>query len=290
MAVEERDPHTGYMTTGHEWNGIKELNTPVPRAVYFFLALTAAFAVIYWLLMPAFPLGRTYTKGLLKADERRTVQANLKEAAAERASWTTRIETESFKRIQADDPLMRHVRQTGRTLFRDNCAVCHGAEAKGGKGYPNLADAPWLWGGEPDTIAETLRVGINSNHKDTRVSQMPSFGQMLGRKEITSVIAYVQSLSDPALAVNPSAEAKAGKEIFLANCAACHGEDGKGNTDVGAPNLADTFWINGGDWDSIFRTVHGGRQGLMPHWEGRLTPLDRKILTLYVLDLRTAKQ
>ena len=140
MAVEERDPYTGYMTTGHEWNGIKELNTPVPRPVYFFLIVAALFAVVYWILMPAWPLGVTYTKGLLGIDQRTTVDESLKQAALERGVWTKRIETESFKEIQADPRLMDTVRQTGRTLFGDNCAACHGSNAQGGKGISEPDD------------------------------------------------------------------------------------------------------------------------------------------------------
>ena len=168
MAVDERDPYTGYMTTGHEWNGIKELNTPVPRPVYFFLIVTALFAVVYWVLMPAWPLGVTYTKGLLGIDQRNIVAESLKQAALERGVWTKRIEAESFKDIQADPRLMERVRQTGRTLFGDNCAACHGSNAQGGKGFPNLTTASWLWGGDPESIAETIRVGINSAHPQSQ--------------------------------------------------------------------------------------------------------------------------
>jgi cytochrome c oxidase cbb3-type subunit 3 len=290
MAVEERDPLTGYMTTGHEWNGIKELNTPVPRPVYFFLALTAAFSVIYWLLMPAWPLGVTYTRGLLGIDQRRSVAQSLEQAAAERAAWTQRLEAADFAQIQADPELMQIVRTTGRTLFGDNCAVCHGTRAQGGPGFPNLTSGSWLWGGAPEAIAETVRVGINSTHPDTRVGQMLAFGhdQILQRRDVENVVAYVQSLSDPAIEATPERLA-AGKEIFAANCVACHGETGAGNVEFGAPNLTDKFWIYGGDRQSIFATVHGGRQGHMPSWEGRLSPVDRKILALYVLDLGAAK-
>ena len=135
MAVDERDPYTGYMTTGHEWNGIKELNTPVPRPVYFFLIVTALFAVVYWVLMPAWPLGVTYTKGVLGIDQRNTVTESVKQAALERGVWTKRVEAESFKDIQTDPRLMERVRQTGRTLFGDNCAACHGSNAQGGHGF-----------------------------------------------------------------------------------------------------------------------------------------------------------
>ena len=141
MGVGERDPHTGHMTTGHEWNGIKELNTPVPRPVYFFLAATALFGIVYWILMPAWPIGVTYTKGLLGVDQRATVAQSLKQAQLDRSVWTKRIESETFNAVQSDPQLMTIVRQTGHALFGDNCAACHGANARGGKGFPNLTTA-----------------------------------------------------------------------------------------------------------------------------------------------------
>ncbi len=293
MAVDhqpDRDGFTGYLTTGHEWNGIKELNTPVPRLVYFFLALAFLFSVGYWLLMPAWPLGVTYTKGLLGIDQRNVVAASLKEAAADRDVWTRKIQSESYAAIQSDAQLMAVVRETGHALFGNNCAACHGIDAKGGPGFPNLTTSSWLWGSKPEDIFNTIRVGINSGHPDTHVSQMPAFGRdgMLPRADILKVIAYVYSLSHPnAKDVDPKT-AEAGKAIYAANCVACHGEDAKGNPELGAPNLTDQFWIYGGNLEAIDATVWGGRQGRMPTWEGRLSELDRKILTLYLLDKRAS--
>jgi cytochrome c oxidase cbb3-type subunit 3 len=289
MALEERDNYTGYLTTGHEWNGIKELNTPVPRAVYFFLLIAFVFSVGYWVLMPAWPLGVSYTKGLLGLDQRNIVQDSLKRAALGRSAWTKQIEAKSSQEIQADPALMNIVRQTGRTVFGDNCAVCHGLNAQGGHGFPNLTTTSWLWGGDPDAIAETIRVGINSPHPDSRTSQMPAFGhdQILQPADVDKVVTFVRSLSDPSTAKTAKpGDVDAGKEIFAANCAACHGEDARGNSDVGAPNLTDKFWIYGGDVQTIRNTLWNGRQGHMPSWEGRLTPLDRKILALYLFDQR----
>ena len=291
MAIGERDPYTGHMTTGHEWNGITELNTRVPRAVYFFLAAAVIFSIIFWLLMPAWPLGVTYTKGLLGIDQRTTVEKSLEAASAERAVWITKIVDGDFKTIQADASLMRAVRGTGRTLFGDNCAACHGTKAQGGKGYPDLTDKAWLWGGDPQTVMETLRVGINSGHAESRVSQMPAFGrdQMLDRGAILNVMGYVRSLAQPPSSDQPSQALLSGKETFVTSCASCHGETGKGMTETGAPNLTDGFWIYGGDDQSIYTTIFDGRQGQMPHWDTRLTPAERKILTLYILDLASEK-
>jgi cytochrome c oxidase cbb3-type subunit 3 len=293
MGVIERDDYTGKTTTGHEWNGIKELNTPVPRLVWFFLIVTFLFSVGYWILMPAWPVGVTYTKGLLGSDQREILAESLKEATLDRASWTQRVEKESYKDILADKALMRSVRETGHTLFGDNCAACHGAKALGNKGFPNLTTASWLWGGDPDAIAETIRVGINTAHPQTRTSQMLAFGRdgVLKPNEVDEVVAYVRSLSNPASAKGIDAKRlEAGKALFAANCASCHGENATGNTELGAPNLTDKFWIYGGDLQSVTDTVWGGRQGHMPSWDGRLSPLDRKILTLYLTDLRNPNQ
>ena len=293
MAVDhqpDRDSYTGYLTTGHEWNGIKELNTPVPRVVYFFLTVTVLFSIGYWILMPAWPLGATYTKGLLGNDQRRIVAASLKDAATDRSTWTKKIETEDYAAIQSDPGLMEIVRETGHTLFGNNCAACHGLDAKGGPGFPNLTTSSWLWGGKPKDIFNTISVGINAAHKDTHVSQMPAFGrdQMLPGGDIMKVVTFVYSLSHPDAKNIDLKEVEAGKKIFAANCVSCHGEDAKGNPELGAPNLTDKFWIYGGDLGSIDTTVWGGRQGHMPTWQNRLSDIDRKILTLYLLDKRTA--
>jgi cytochrome c oxidase cbb3-type subunit 3 len=288
VAVKERDPKTGYLTTGHEWNGIKELNTPVPRAVYVFLIATALFAIGYWILMPAWPIGSTYTKGLLHRDQRTTVAESLKQAALGRSVWTAQIEAKSFSEIQGDPGLMEAVRETGRTLFGDNCAACHGRNAMGGKGFPNLTTQSWLWGGTPESIAETIRVGINSAHPESRVSQMPAFGRdsILPRGDIETIVAYVRSLSNSGGADSPADKIEAGQAVFAANCIACHGDAGQGNAELGAPNLTDQVWIYGGDRLSIYTTVWSGRQGHMPTWEARLSGLDRKILALYLVDLK----
>lgn len=292
MAIGERDPYTGHLTTGHEWNGIKELNTSVPRPVYFFLIATALFALVYWVLMPSWPLGTTYFKGLLGSDQRAIVRQSLQEAALDRARWADKVERKSFAQIQSDHELMQDVRETGHALFGDNCAACHGRDAKGNKGFPDLTSNSWLWGGMPDAIAETIRVGVNSTHPDSRSSQMPAFGRdgMLPLKDIENVAAYVRTLSGlPADNASPDMVA-AGKALFAANCAACHGEDGKGNIEVGSRNLTNRSFLYGSDRQSLTTTIFYGRQGHMPTWQTKLSPLERKILTLYVLDLRVAGQ
>ena len=288
MAIEEIDPVSGHVTTGHEWNGIKELDTPVPRGVLIFLIVTHLFAVIWWFVMPTWPLGNTYTKGLLGTDQRKIVEEKLVQADAARAPWVNAIEKSSFDEILANPQLMQVVMKTGHQLFGDNCAACHGRDGRGGDNYPDLTDHDWIWGGGPERIAETIRVGVNTRHAESRAAQMPSFGRdkMLDQTQVGNVATYVYSLSNP-LASTPQtiARIEAGRQVFLTNCAACHGEDAKGNQDLGAPNLSDQFWIYGGDFEKIITTIHGGRQGHMPTWDERLSPAEIKILALYVYSL-----
>ena len=290
MEVNERDPVSGRETTGHEWNGIKELDTPVPRGVLMFLIVTHVWAIAWWFFVPAWPLGTTYTRGLLGVDQRQTVEARVVEAQRERADWMSRIETESYDAILADEALMQTVRSTGRQLFGDNCAACHGRDGKGRANYPDLTDDDWLWGGGPELIEQTMRVGINTRHPESRIGQMPAFGrdQMLDREQVRSVAAYVYSLTHPDYSTPENVDRiEAGREVFLTTCAACHGENAEGNRDVGAPNLTDSYWVYGGDLDTIIASVHGGRQGHMPTWDERLTRAEIRTLALYVHDLGT---
>lgn len=288
MSIEERDPHTGYLTTGHEWNGITELNRPVPKAIWLFLFSTFVFSVVWWVLMPSWPLGDTYTPGVLGVDQRERVANDLEQAAYKRAAAIDKIATLPFERLRADAQLMKFVRETGRTMFGDNCAACHGASGGGGPGFPNLADRAWLWGNDPDAIAETLRVGVNADHTDTRVSQMLAFGRdgLLARDAVLEVARYVQSLNGAGAENDGTVQTPIeGKRIFAENCAACHGERGQGLVEMGAPNLTDENWIYGGDLQSVFTSVYYGRQGQMPAWETRFTEAERKIMALYVLEL-----
>ena len=288
MEHKEIDAVTGRDTTGHEWNGIKELDTPVPRGILLFVVVTHVWAIALWFLLPSWPLGTTYTKGLLEADQRTSVEQSLVQGANERADWTQRISSDPYDAILADAGLMARVRRVGPQLFGDNCAACHGRDGQGRTNYPNLADNDWLWGGSPEAIERTLRVGINSQHPESRIGQMPAFGRdaMLERRQVEDVSSFVYSLSHPDFVTAKTADQiDAGRGVFAENCASCHGENAQGNQEMGAPNLTDAYWIYGGDLRTIIKAVQGGREGHMPTWEGRLTAAEIRTLTLYVLDL-----
>lgn len=292
MSKVEIDPVSGEQTTGHEWNGIKELDTPVPRGILWFIVVTHLFALVWWVLMPAFPLGWTYTKGILGIDQRDTVEQIIVGNQTAREPWTSQIAALPFDQIQADEALMTHVAQSGRQLFGDNCAACHGLNGTGRSSYPDLTDGDWLWGdGSPETIAETMRVGINARHDETRMSQMPAFGRdaMLGRSEVRQVAQYVYSLSHPEYSTAENVDTiAAGQQLFIDNCSGCHEESGTGMADIGAPNLTDTAWLYGGTIEDIIESVHGGRTGHMPTWDERLTATEIKSLALYVYALGMA--
>jgi cytochrome c oxidase cbb3-type subunit 3 len=179
---------------------------------------------------------------------------------------------------------MEKVASSGHQLFGDNCAACHGRDGKGGRDFPDLTDDDWLWGGGPEKIVQTMTVGVNTTHSQSRVSQMPAFGtdEMLNRKQVSDVAAYVYSLSNTSTESVDASQIAAGRQVFMASCVACHGEDAKGKQDVGAPNLTDGRWIYGGGIERIVQSIHGGRQGHMPTWDERLSPAEIKILALYV--------
>ena len=275
----ERDPHTGHMTTGHEWNGITELNTPVPKVIWLFLACTVIFAIGYWILMPTWPIGRTYTKGLLGDDVRQDVTQSVKQAALDRAVWSARIEKESFADIQKDPRLMEPVRETGRALFGDNCAACHGRNAKGNiaLGAPDLTDDDWLYGGTGKDISASIH--------DGRAGVMPAWSA-LGEDTGNNLTEYVLQISGQP---HDAKMAAAAEPVFKSTCAACHGADGKGNQGVGAPNLTDAIWLHGGTRADIHKSIHDGRQGHMPNWDKRLDEDNIRVTAAYVYSLSHAK-
>ncbi|MDO9638879.1 MAG: cytochrome-c oxidase, cbb3-type subunit III [Pseudotabrizicola sp.] len=286
MSVEERDPVSGYLTTGHDWNGIKELNSPVPRIVLAFMVVTHLYALVAWFLLPTWPLGQSFTKGLLGIDQKTAVAADLAAANAARAGWTDALATLEFDAIRADPDLMARALATARPLYGQNCQACHGAGGIGGPGFPRLNDDIWLWGGTADEISTTLRVGINAAHPDTHFAQMPAFGrdELLTRAEILVLTDYVQTLGNGVISADPAE----GAVLFQTNCAACHGEDARGVEASGAPNLTDADRVYGGDAASIRQTLIAGRQGQMPSWQSRLSEAEIRAMALYVEGLAGA--
>jgi cytochrome c oxidase cbb3-type subunit 3 len=286
---EEIDSVSGTATTGHEWDGIKELNTPLPRWWVYTFYLTIIWAIGYWVVYPAWPLLTSNTIGVLHYSSRADVAVELANLNKIRGEKMATLATASLADIEKDPALLALARARGKTVFGDNCAPCHGSGATGSKGFPNLNDDDWLWGGTLGDIGTTIRHGVRANDSQTRLGSMPAFGRdgMLKREEIEAAADYVRSLAR--LPVDAKADLALGKKVFATTCAACHGEDGKGKRDVGAPNLTDQIWLYGADKAVIVDGLWNGRGGVMPAWEGRLDPATLKAMAVYVHSLGGGK-
>lgn len=271
-------------TTGHEWDGITELNKPLPKWWLYVFYATIVWAVGYWLLMPAWPLVSSYTKGWLGYSQRETVAEELEQAKASKSAFRQQIAGSDLAAINADPELLNFALAGGEAAFGDNCAPCHGRGAQGAFGYPNLRDDSWLWGGSLDAIHQTIEHGIRADDPKTRTSQMPAFGRMglLNATQVNDIAEFVLSLSGR---TDDQAAAERGAKIFADNCAPCHGADGKGNQALGAPDLTDELWLYGGDKTTIAETIINSRNGVMPAWAGRLDPETIKELAIYVHSL-----
>ena len=282
----EIDAVTGQSTTGHEWDGIQELNTPLPRWWLNVFYATIIWAVGYWVVYPAWPLITDATKGVIGYSSRLEIEKDMATLQTFRAAQSKGLAEATMEQIKADPTLLRIAMAQGKAAFGDNCAACHGVGGAGAKGYPNLNDDEWLWGGTLDAIHTTLQHGIRvAGDSETRISQMPAFGRdgMLKSDEINAVANHVRELAG--LSTEPKADLAKGKEIYAANCAACHGDAGKGNKEMGAPNLTDAISLYGMDMPSLTETIANSRNGVMPAWKGRLDATTIKALTVYVHSL-----
>lgn len=284
MAHHEIDHLSGVSTTGHEWDGLKELNNPLPRWWLWLFYICIIWAVGYFFLYPSWPVPGGYTKGLLGHSQREVALADAAAGQAARLTAGKGLETASLEQINGDPKLLEFALADGKAAFGDNCAPCHGSGATGSKGFPNLQDDDWLWGGSLDQIAQTITVGVRSTSPDTRTNDMPRFGadQILDAQQIRNVAGYVLSLSGGKV---EGADVTAGQAIFAEQCTGCHGEDAKGNQELGAPNLTDAIWLYGGDEKTVIETITNARRGVMPTWGGRLDPVTIKSLAVYVHSL-----
>jgi len=284
MTKKHGDTSEDVGTTGHEWDGIEELNKPLPKWWLYTFYACIIWAIGYWILYPAWPLVSGYTKGYLGYSQRERVAEDLAQAQTAQAAYRKKIAASDLAAIQADPELLNFALAGGAAAFGDNCAPCHGRGAQGAFGYPNLRDDVWLWGGSLDAIHQTIQHGIRSGDPEMRNTQMPAFGKlgMLKPDQVNDVAEYVLSLSGNA---DDQAAAGRGAPIFAANCSPCHGKEGKGNQALGAPNLTDELWLYGGDKATVIETITNSRGGVMPAWTGRLDPATIKELAIYVHSL-----
>ena len=283
MSKRKTDDVTGTETTGHSWDGIEELNTPLPRWWLWTLYLCIIWGILYTIAYPAWPMVSGATKGLLGWSTRANVAAEITAHEGKNADLVTSLLATDMDVLPASADLNRYAVARGGAVFRANCSQCHGSGAAGAKGYPNLLDDDWLWGGEMADIEYTVRHGIrNDQDDDAHYSQMPAFGEMLEKSDITAVVESGVSLSN---AEFDAKLAETGATVYSDNCAACHGETGLGDRAQGAPNLADAIWLYGGDRKALTETVKNARFGVMPAWGPRLTEADVRAVSAYVHSL-----
>ncbi len=286
MADESRiDEATGTRTVGHEWDGIEELDTPMPRWWLYTLYATLVWGVVYTVLYPAWPLVDRATAGILNWSSRGEYQKEVSAEQLRRAPMELALSRIPIERLPEDSRLMQAAIAGGGSAFRVYCVQCHGSGAAGLRGYPNLNDDDWLWGGNLQEIQRTIEHGIRQpGGESTHMSMMPAFGRdgLLDSRQIQDVVSYVRVISrqEPA-----SASARRGAQLYADNCAACHGPDGRGMRNMGAPNLTDAIWLYGGDRDTLTQTVVNSRNGVMPAWGGRLDQVTIKMLAAYVHSL-----
>lgn len=285
MSEPRLDDATGVETVGHEWDGIEELNNPLPRWWLWSFYACIVFAIGYCVAYPAWPLIDHATAGTLGWSSRGDLDHEMKEESARRAGMLAELNKASIEQIAADPRLRRAAIDGGRAAFKVNCIQCHGNGAAGSAGYPNLNDDDWLWGGDVAAIHQTLVNGVRQPGDDaTRMSQMPAFGRdgILTPPQVQDVVSHVRAMAGEE---KPGASAQRGAAIFAANCVVCHGANGEGMRAVGAPKLNDAIWLYGGDRKALTQTVANARYGVMPSWGARLDPVTVKMLATYVHSL-----
>ncbi|MBS9717405.1 cytochrome-c oxidase, cbb3-type subunit III [Pseudohalocynthiibacter aestuariivivens] len=270
-------------TTGHSWDGIEEFNNPLPRWWLWTFYLTIIWGIGYVIAYPAWPLISGATPGVLGYSTRAEVAADIEEFDTANAGIEAKLVGTELTALSEDPELLQFAANAGRSIFATNCSTCHGSGAAGAKGYPNLLDDDWLWGGDIDAIYATVNHGIrNETDPDARFSQMPAFGEFLSEEEIAQVVNHVMAISGQEA---DTTLASAGATVFMDNCASCHMDEGTGDREQGAPNLTDAIWLYGGDVDTLTETVSNSRYGVMPNWNTRLSDADVRAVAAYVHQL-----
>lgn len=281
MSEQERDPLTGQLTTGHEWDGIKELRTPIPNWWLITFVVTWVFSIGYLVLYPSFATTKDYARGLLGWSSAKELGQATDRARDQQSSWRTQILATPLEKIEANEELRRFAVAGGQAAFNENCAGCHGVGAGGQIGqFPSLIDDDWLWGGKITDIHATIRHGIRDGGDETRLSAMPAFGEILKPQEIAATADFVLSLSDRSR--DASRASLPGAALYETNCAACHGAKGEGSRDAGAPRLDDAIWLYGSSREAVIRQIANPKMGQMPAWQSRLDEATIRMLTVYV--------
>jgi cytochrome c oxidase cbb3-type subunit 3 len=283
MSNEHIDEVSGVATTGHEWDGIRELNNPLPRWWVWTFYITIVWAIGYTIAYPAWPMLTSATKGVLGYSSRNDVKTELAAAEVAKAKYAAAVQSKTVSEIAGDDALREFAVAAGSAAYKVNCVQCHASGAQGSHGFPNLNDDDWLWGGTAEQIQQTITHGIRfASASDTRLSEMPAFGEIITGDQITQVSAYVASLSGQ---VQNASLVEPGAQVFAENCVACHADNAKGNKELGAPDLTDAIWLYGSGETAIAAQIRAPKHGVMPAWVERLGETKVKELAVYIHSL-----
>ena len=261
-----KDDKNKVKTTGHEWDGIQEYNNPLPRWWVWILYACIVWGIGYLIAYPAIPLVTKATPGLLGFSTRANVAADIEKFKAMNGEIEAQLAAADLTTVEPGSDIYSYGMNYGKATFATYCSQCHGSGAAGAKGYPNLLDNDWLWGGDIETIAYSVRHGVRNTEDEDNAhySEMPAFGDdYLEDAEIADVVAYAMSLSG---LEGAEGDLEAGAVVFEDNCAACHMEDGSGDRSQGAPNLTDAIWLYGKSAEQIQHSVETGPFGVMPAW------------------------
>jgi cytochrome c oxidase cbb3-type subunit 3 len=286
MAGNKHDDAAGGVgTTGHEWDGIREYNNPLPAWWLWVFYATIVFSIGYVIVYPALPGLTGNTKGYFEWSSRADLESAIAEVKAGQQQLVDKVAAADMNTIVKTDELRNFAVAKGAAIFRVNCSQCHGSGAQGFIGFPNLNDDSWIWGGKPEDIYTTILHGIRyASDSDTRVSEMPVFAGVLEDTKIVDVANYVMQLSGQEA---DAAAAERGKAVFAENdtCVACHGASGEGNRDLGAPALNDKIWLYGSTLDDVVSQIKSPKHGVMPAWGVRLGDAGVKSVAAYVYSL-----
>jgi len=279
------DKITGIETTGREWDGLKELNNPLPKwwATIFFIS--CIWALIYWVIYPSWPIifgegERGGTIGVIEWTQYNKLEEDIKKIKEIKKEYMEEFRESSYEEIFENEKIYAFSVAGGESSFKNYCATCHGIGGGGKMSYPNLNDDDWIWGGSLEEIEKTIKYGIRADHEESSSSEMPSFRDAFTEEQIEELARYILIINDNESDTIPIAE------LFRESCGMCHSDDGSGNKEVGGPNIVDNIWLHSsGDMNGITNQIKQPKHGIMPAWIERLDEDTIRQLTVYVYSL-----
>lgn len=279
------DTTTGIETTGLEWDGLKELNNPLPKWWVIIFLICCIWAIFYWIIFPSWPIyfsegERGGTRGVIGWTQYNKLDEEISKIKELKKDYLEVFRENSYEEIFKNEKIYAFSIAGGKSAFKNYCSTCHGIGGEGRIGYPNLNDDDWIWGGSIEKIEQTIKFGIRADHENTRYSEMPSFIDIFTEKQIEELATYIVKLNK-----NENIESST-DELFKESCGTCHLENGRGNQEIGGPNLVDSIWLySNGEIFEIMNQLKNPKHGNMPAWVERLNEDTIRQISIYVYSL-----